>query len=694
MVKNYSSEKIRNISVVAHGGVGKTSFIEAMLYSAGVTNRLGKVEDGTTVTDYTQEEIERQISINTALVCPEWKNHKLNVMDTPGFSDFIGNVIGALRVADAAVILLSSTAGIEVGTESAWQIIKKQELPAFIVVNRMDKEHSNFEDCYQMARERFGGAVVQLQFPVNEGEGFNQIVDLTKMKVLTFNDISGKYTESELSGDLATKANEMRKQLEESIAENDEALMEKYFETEKLEENELIEGLRREIKNRNIIPFLCSASTGNVGVSRIMDLLVDFAPSPADTPEVKGVKPGTDEEVIRKTTDDESLSAITFKTISEQHIGELSLFRVYSGTLKSGMEVFNSTRSNSEKIGQMYFVNGKNRKETSTVQAGDIVGIVKLKNTHTGDTICDKKSPIELPKIDFPAPVIRTAIMPKNKGDEEKIGTGLNSLHEEDPTFSVKYDNEVKQMLMHGQGELQFDIAVKRLKDKFGVEVEVSEPRIPFRETIRKKVEAQGKFKKQSGGRGQYGDCHLRLEPLPTGEGFEFVDEITGGVIPGKYIPAIEKGVRETMAEGVIAGYPVVDIKVAVYFGSYHSVDSSDMAFKVAGSMAFKKAFADARPVLLEPIYNLEITVPEEYMGDVMGDISSRRGKIQGMESEGPFQIIKANVPLSELYKYSTSLRSLTQGRGIHSRTFSHYEEVPADVQAKIVEAYQAEKAE
>jgi elongation factor G len=694
MVKNFSSEKIRNISIVGHGGVGKTSFVEAMLFSAGVTTRLGKVEEGNTVTDYTQEEIDRQVSINTALACTEWKNHKLNILDTPGYSDFIGNMIGAVRVADTAIILLSSTAGVEVGTESAWQIIRKQEIPTFIVINRMDKEHSNFEQCFDMARVRFGNAVIQLQLPANEGEGFNQIVDLIKMKLLTFNDTSGKYTESALSGDLAEKAGQLRKQLEESIAENDEKLMEKYFETEKLDEQEFLQGLRREIKNKNIIPIFCSAATTNVGVSRIMEFIVDFAPAPSDTPEIKGVRPGTEDVLIRKTTDSEFLSALVFKTIAEQHVGELSLFRVYSGTLKSGLEVYNSTRNTTEKIGQMYFINGKTRKETSEVQAGDIVGIVKLKSTHTGDSICDKKNIIELNKIEFPAPVTRTAITPKNKGDEDKIGTGLNSLHEEDPTFSVRYDQEIKQMLMYGQGELQFDIAVKRLKDKFSVEVDVTEPRIPYRETIRKKVEAQGKYKKQSGGRGQYGDCHLRIEPQPSGTGFEFADEVVGGVIPGKYIPAIEKGVREAMVEGVIAGYPVVDIRVAVYFGSYHSVDSSDMAFKVAGSMAFKKAFLDAKPVLLEPIYNVEITVPEEYMGDVMGDISSRRGKIQGMEAEGPFQIIKAKVPLSELYKYSTTLRSLTQGRGIHSRAFSHYDEVPAEVQAKIVGAYKSDKEE
>lgn len=691
-MKSYTIDKIRNVGVIAHGDVGKTSLVEAMLYSAGATTRLGKVEDGTTTTDFSPEEIERGITINSSIGVAEWKKHKLNLIDTPGFSDFIGEVICGLRVADSVIVMLSSTAGVEVGTELTWNIAKDYQLPAFVFINRMDKEHADFNNVLQMAKDRIGSAVVPLQIPVNAGESFNTVVDLIKMKLLTFTDEKGAYTEGEIPADLADQAQEMRKQLEESIAENDEALMEKYFETEKLEPEELKAGLRKEIRNRNIIPLLCGAASNNAGASRLMDILVEFGPSPQDMGEVKGTKPNSDDEVSFQADSASPVSALIFKTIAEQHIGELSFFRVFSGTLKSGMEVQNISQSSSEKIGQIFFTNGKNRKDAQEIGAGDIGAAVKLKNTHTGDTLADKKSPILLPKIKFPAPVIRTAVQPKNKGDEDKLANGLHSIHEEDPTFVVNYDTEIKQMLMMGQGEIQFDIAVKRLKEKFGVEVETSEPRIPYRETIRAKVEKQGKFKKQSGGRGQYGDCHLRLEPQPRGEGFVFLDEVVGGVIPGKYIPAIEKGVRETMETGVIAGYPVVDVKVAVYFGSYHSVDSSDMAFKVAGSMAFKKAFNEARPVLLEPVYDVEVVVPEEYMGDVMGDISGRRGKISGMDAEGPFQIIKAKVPLAELYKYSTTLRSITQGRGIHRRAFSHYEEVPSDIQAKIMAAYEQDE--
>ncbi len=692
-MKEYSIDRIRNISLVAHGQVGKTSLAEAMLFTAGETTRLGKVDDGTTVSDYIQDEIERKISISTAVALMEWQKHKLNIIDTPGFSDFVGEVISALRVVESVVVMVSATAGVEVGTESVWKLAKNNKLAGFFFVNRMDKEHADFNKTLDSMRNRFGSSLVPIQFPVTAGEGFDSIVDLIKMKVLTYqNDLSGQYTEKDIPANLLEKAQNLRKKLEESIAENDEALMEKYLETEKLDDKELIEGLRREVVKCNIVPVLCGAASTNKGVARLMDAIVDFAPSPVDVPAVLGVKPESTIEIARKADAKEPLCALVFKTIAEQHLGELSFFRVFSGSLEAGMEILNSSVANTEKLSQVFFMTGKSRKEATVISAGDIGATVKLKNTKTSDTLCDKKNPILLPKIAFPDPIIRTALVAKNKGDEEKISAGLHSIHGEDPTITFQYDPEVKQLVMSGQGELQFDIVSKRLKDRYGVEVEMVEPRIPYRETIRKKVEAQGKYKKQSGGRGQYGDCHLRLEPQFRGAGFEFLDEVVGGVIPGKYIPAIEKGVRETMTDGVLAGYPVVDLKVAVFFGSYHAVDSSDMAFKVAGSMAFKKAFMEASPVLLEPIYNLEVTVPEECMGDVMGDISSRRGKILGMEAEGPFQTIKAKVPLAELYKYSTSLRSLTQGRGIHRRSFSHYEEVPGEVQAKIVEASQKSK--
>ena len=692
-MNDYTTDKIRNVALLSHGGVGKTSLAEAIIFSAGATSRLGNVEDGTTVSDYSQEEIERKISISSSMLHCFWKKHKLNIIDTPGYFDFAGEVIGALRVVDSSIILIDAAAGVEVGTESNWRMSEKNNLPRIFFINKFDKEHANFDNAIEALQQRFGNEVVPLQFPVNQGEGFNSIIDLVKMKMLTYADgNTGKVTVADIPADHADRAQELRSSLEETISENDEALLDKFCEVGELTAEEFANGLRGEIVRHNLYPVLCGAAASNIGIGALMDFIAEFCPSPKDADDAKGTTPNTEDEVTRKPDTSEPTAALIFKTISEQHVGELSFCRVFSGEVKSGSELLNSTRSASEKIGQLFLMNGRNRQDTNTLIAGDIGATVKLKNTHTSDTLCDKKNPIVLPKIDFPAPVIRVAVEPKTKGDEEKIGTGLATMHEEDPTFIVEYDPAIKQSVMSGQGELQLDIVVKRLKEKFGVEVNLIQPRIPYLETIRAKVEVQGKYKKQSGGRGQYGDCHLRIEPMPRGEGFIFEDKVVGGVIPGKFIPAIEKGVRETMEEGVLAGYKVVDVKTAVYYGSYHSVDSSDMAFKIAASMGFKKGFMDAKPMLLEPIYDVEITVPEEYMGDVMGDISSRRGKIQGMEAEGPFQVIKAKVPLSELYKYSTMLRSLTQGRGIHKRNFSHYEQVPNEVQEKIVAEAQAAK--
>lgn len=692
-MKDYSIDAIRNVALLSHGGVGKTSLAEAILFSTAESNRFGSVDDGTSIADYSQEEIERKISISASLLHCFWEKNKFNIIDTPGYFDFIGEVIGALRVADSAVILMDATAGVEVGTESSWKMATNNHLSRIVFMNKLDKEHANFESAVDTAQQRFGHEVVPLQFPVNQSEGFNAIIDLVKMKMLTFaDDKSGKYTESDIPAELADRARELRLQLEETIAENDETLLEKFCDVGELEPQEFITGLRNEIIRQNIFPVLCGAATSNIGVQTLLEFISKFYPSPVDVPEIEGIVPNTDEKIRRKSDVSAPLSALVFKTVAELHVGELSFFRVYSGQIRSGSELLNSTQGANEKIGQLFLMNGRNRKEIDSLKAGDIGATVKLKSTHTGDTLCDKRDPIVFQAIDFPSPVIRVAVEPKSKGDEEKISTGLSSIHEEDPTFIVEYDTDIKQTVMSGQGELQLDIVVKRLKDKFGIDVNLIQPKIPYRETIRAKAEAQGKYKKQSGGRGQYGDCHLRLEPMQRGEGFEFVDKIVGGVIPSKYIPAVEKGVRETLDEGVLARYKVVDVKVTVFYGSYHSVDSSDMAFKIAASMGFKKAFMDAKAMLLEPIYDIEVTVPEEYMGDVMGDISSRRGKIQGMAAEGPFQVIKAKVPLAELYKYSTTLRSLTQGRGIHKRAFSHYEEVPGDIAQKIIAAAQEHK--
>lgn len=687
-MKDLRTEIIRNIVTGAHSGSGKTSLVEAMLYSMGVTNRLGTIEQGNTVSDYNEDEIERQISLNSSILHGPWKKHKINIIDTPGFMDFFGDVVASLYVADLVLVLISAASGVEVGTEMVWQEANKQKRPRFLVINKLDRENVDFDKIVNEVKESFGSEVTVCQFPVETGPNFLKIVDVVRNKLLVFpNDKSGKYTEEEIPSDLKDKADSLRNELVESIAEIDESLMEKYFEAGELSEEEIHEGLKKAIRERLIFPIFCTSATNNVGVSSLLDAIVEFGPSPKDLGPIKSVD-GEEREIDSNGP----LTALVFKTIAEAHVGELSFVKVFSGTLKQGMDVQNSSQEMVERIGQMYFLNGKNKDSAESIIAGDIGALVKLKNTHTGDTLVDKGSKFKLPKIEFPEPIIRIAIKAKAKGEEDKIANGLHALHEEDPTFLVKYDPELKQTIVSGQGEMHLDIILKRLKQRFGVDVDTEKPKIPYRETIRSKAEAQGKYKKQSGGRGQYGDCWLRLEPLPRGEEFEFVDAIVGGVIPGKFIPAVEKGVRETMAEGVLAGYPVVDVKVTVYDGSYHSVDSSEMAFKIAASMAFKKAFVEAKPVILEPIYDVEVRVPEEFMGDVMGDISSRRGKIQGMESDGRFQIIKAKVPEAELYKYSTALRSMTQGRGIHKRSFSHYEEVPPDIQQKIIEESQKEK--
>ncbi len=694
-MKDYTVDKIRNVGLVSHGGVGKTSLAEAMLFSAGEINRLGTIDDGTTVSDYSSDEIDRKISISSSILHLSWKNHKINIVDTPGYSDFVGEVIGALQVCDTAVILVNGVAGIEVGTETAFRLAEQKKIPRVFFVNRLDKEHADFNKVLEMTQQRFGNSVVAIQFPVNEGEGFDSVVDIVKMKMLRFEkNKSGKFTEEPIPADLADQAADLRNSLMETISENDEELLNIFCDVGELTDEQLKTGLRNEIIKGNVLPVVCGAATENIGVLQLLDLIGSGCPSPLDRPKVEGLKPKTSETITREISADAPLSALVFKTVSEPHVGELSFFRVFSGSIKTGSEVLNATKGVIEKIGQIYLMNGKARKEIGQVNVGDMGAIVKLKGTSTGDTLCDKANPILLPEIKFPEPVIRVAVVPKAKGDEEKISTGLHTIQDEDPTFKVVIDPELKQIIVHGQGELHLDIIIKRLKEKYGVEVDIVEPKIPYRETIKGKAEGAHKYKKQSGGRGQYGDVSLRIEALPRGQGYEFVDAIVGGVIPGKYIPAVEKGIKEALAGGVIAGYPVVDVKVTLYYGSYHTVDSSDMAFKIAGSMCFKKIFKEAKPVLLEPIYDIEVQVPEEYMGDVMGDISSRRGKIQGMDAEGPFQIIKAKVPLAELYRYSTTLRSLTQGRGVHRRKFSHYEEVPKDAADKIIAQVEVAKEE
>jgi elongation factor G len=692
-LKEFAAENIRNIALIGHGGAGKTSLAEALLFTTGATNRLGRVEEGSTASDYHPDEIERRISINASLLFCEWKGKKINIIDTPGYTDFTGEVKCGLRVADSALLLLKAVEGVEVGTEVAWSYTEELKTPVTVIVNKLNNENSNFERTVQQAKEHLGNDVTVLQFPMNEGLGFDAIVDLLLMKLLRFSAASkGRFVEEEIPAEFRGRAEQLREELVEKIAESDEALLDKFIEKGSLAEDEFHSGLKQAIRTRKIYPVLCASATQNIGSGSILDFIADYCPSPLDRTNAIGVDPNSKKEVEVPLQNNGQPTLFVFKTVSEPHLGELSFFRVYSGSVAAGMDLVNESNGRTERLSQIYVMNGKERKEVSRLLAGDLGAVVKLKDTHTNNTLSSKSFPVVLSPIEFPEPVISMAIVPKAKGDEEKIAAGLHALHEEDPTFLVKVEPELGQTVISGQGELHLAIIVKRLKEKYGVEVDLTEPRIPYREAVRGKARAQGKYKRQSGGRGQYGDVWLQVEPKPRGTGFEFVDAIVGGVVPGKYVPAVEKGVVETMQHGVLAGYPVIDVKVTLDDGSYHPVDSSDLAFKIAGSMAFKKAFLEARPILLEPIYEVEVLVPKDFMGDVLGDISSRRGKILGMETEGTNQKVRALIPLAEIHRYSTVLRSMTQGRGIHRRKFSHYEEVPREITEKIVAAFSKEK--
>ena len=681
-MKEYTVDKIRNIGVVGHGTTGKTSLVEAMLFVGKVITRLGNVDSGNTVCDYTEDEIERKISINTAMGHVDIKGTKINILDMPGYADFFGEVKSGLRAADTALIVVNGVGGVEVGTEEVWRTAIEYDMPRSFFVNRMDKENANYMNCVTAIQENFSNHAMPLTISWGDGLEFKGVIDLVKMKAIKF-DKDGKAETVDIPGDMADVAQEWHDKLVEAAAESDEELMEKFFDAGELTNEELIKGLQKGIADRSIYPIFCGVATTAAGVSTFLNYVVQLFPAP----DYKGEVTGTldEKEVTRKISDSEKASLFIFKTVSEQHVGDLSFFKVMSGKIKSGDDLMNVRKRDSERISAILFPNGKERSEGTSISVGDIGALVKLKSTKTSDTLAVKGAEIQYPPIDFPKPSIQLAAQAKAKGDEDKIASGLNKLKEEDPTIKVILDAELKQTLLEGQGELHLDIITSKLKKRFGVDVELGKPRIPYQSAIRKKVEVQGKFKRQSGGRGQYGDCWLRLEPLPRGGDFEFVDAIVGGVIPGKFVPAVEKGVLEARVEGGLAKTKVIDFRVTCYDGSYHTVDSSDMAFKIAGSMGFKAGFEQADPYLLEPIFNVTIRVPEEYMGDVMGDVSSRRGRIMGMDPDGKSQIIRAQIPQAEMYKYSTSLRSLTQGRGTHTRDFSHYEEVPREISEKVI---------
>ncbi len=683
-----STDQTRNIALCGHSGAGKTTLSEAMLFNMKVVNRMGRIADGSTVSDFDKAEIDRKMSLRMALMHGDWRGAKLNIIDTPGYADFIAEAKAALRIADAAVVAVDGVAGVEIGTERVWRFAEEFRLPTLVVINKMDRAEADPDRVVEMARERLGKGVVPLQMAVNPGESFNQLVDLISMKAVTYK--GGKAEVGDIPADQADAAQALREQLVEAVAETDEALLEKFFGEGELSQDDLLGGLRSAILSRALTPAFFSAAQNDMGVDLLMTAVAEYLPGPAHSAGLSLVDSG--EPMV--AGDGAPLAAFVFKTIAEQHVGDLTLMRVYTGHMKPGDEVFNSTRGASERIGQMFRLNGHNRVDVEEAAEGDIVALVKLKDTHTGNTLCTKAKPVKLPVVEVPEPLICVAVEPKEKGSEDRMATGMAQIHDEDPSFTFRFDPEVRQSLLFAQGELHLDTIVQRLKGRYGVEVNIESPRIPYRETIRGTSEGHHRHKKQSGGRGQFGEVQLRISPRPRGEGFDFGSEVVGGNIPGNFIPAIEKGIVETLVEGPVAGYKVVDVGVSVLDGKYHAVDSDEVSFKIAGSVAFKDAFLKAKPILLEPIYSLTITIPEEYMGDVMGDLSSRRGRISGMDTSGHSQIIRAEVPLSELERYATTLRSMTQGKGIHSQKFERYEEVPGDQMAKVVDASKKAKTE
>lgn len=694
-MREFTPEQIRNVAIIGHGSSGKTILAEAMLLSSGATTRIGRIEDGSTTSDYHSDEIERQISINSTLLSTTFRDHKINLIDTPGYSDFLGDVISSLRVVDTALLVLKSAEGVEVGSELVWNYADKAETPVVIAINKMDNEHAEFDQVIEEARTRLSSDVVIAQFPVNKGPNFSTCIDVIRKKMMTFaTDGSGKYEESEVPEEYKSRIEVEHQALLEKVAESSEELLDAFFEKGTLSEAEMAQGLKSAIRNRKVFPVFCMAAQMNIGVGRLMEFLINYCPDPLTDRTYPALKGETDEEIIITPSPSGDACAFVFKTISEPHVGELSLFRVYNGTITAGSDMINQNSGKSERLNQLYSLRGKERVDMPKVTVGDIAAAVKLKDTHTNNTLTAKGYNTRIPPIAFPEPVMSCAVKSKAKGDEDKIGTGLHTLHEEDPSFRVRVDQETGETIVDGQGEIHINVMTKRLKERFGVEVELSPPRIPYRETIRKSSDVSYKHKKQTGGAGQYAEVYIKLEPNPRGEGYEFVDNIVGGVISGRFIPAVDKGIQEQMARGVVAGCRMIDMKVTLYDGSQHTVDSNEMAFKTAAQMAFKKAVNDSNPILLEPIYEIEVTVPDEFMGDVMGDISTHRGKIQGMDANGPFQVIKAKVPLSELYNYATRLRSITQGRGLFRRSFSNYEDVPGDVQQRIVDEYKAAKLE
>lgn len=686
MAREYSLEKTRNIGIMAHIDAGKTTTTERILFYTGVTHKIGEVHEGAATMDWMVQEQERGITITSAATTCHWKDHRINIIDTPGHVDFTVEVERSLRVLDGTVAVLTARGGVEPQTETVWRQAERYNVPRMAYVNKMDITGADFFNVMKMMRERLNANPVAIQLPIGAEDEFKGIIDLVKMDAIVYEDDLGKVTdEVEIPAEYKEQAEEYREKLLEACAEADDELMEKYLGGEEVTEAEIRHAIRKATIACEMTPVTCGTSYRNKGVQPLLDAIVDYMPAPTDIPPIAGVNPDTGEADSRPASDSAPFSALAFKIMTDPFVGKLAFFRVYSGTLNSGSYVFNATKDNKERIGRILQMHANNRKEIDVVYSGDIAAAVGLKNTTTGDTLCDEANPIILESMEFPDPVISVAVEPATKNDQEKMGIALQKLAEEDPTFRVHTDAETGQVIISGMGELHLQIIVDRMLREFKVDCKVGEPQVAYRETIRKSVKSEGKFVRQSGGHGQYGHCWLELFPQEAGEGFTFENKVVGGVIPKEFINPIEAGVRQAMESGVVAGYPMVDIKVVVYDGSFHEVDSSEAAFKVAGSMAFKAGAEKANPVLLEPYVKVEVTVPEEYMGDVIGDLNSRRGRIDGMEPRNGVQVINAYVPLSEMFGYSTDLRSKTQGRGNYSMEVSFYDEVPKNIADAVV---------
>jgi elongation factor G len=684
-MQQYGLDNIRNVVLLSHSGAGKTSASEVMLFAAGAIKRLGKVEDGSTTSDYDPDELKRQISISLSLLPLEWKGTKLNIIDTPGYSDFVGEVRAAMRVSEGAVIMVCAASGVEVGTEQVWGYCEQGNLPRLIFINKMDRENADFNKTVGQIQDRFGAKCLPLQLPIGAQNSFEGIVDLLAMKAYSGADAK----EAEVPAALQSQAGSFREKLIEAIAEFDDKLIEKYLEGQELSQEEIGGGLRQAILAGKMVPILTGSALKNIGIGMLMDAIHGYLPS---AKEGKVVTLSDSKEQTSEPSADSPLAALVFKTSADPYVGKLTYFRVYNGAVTSNSQVWNANRKGAERIGQLFMIRGKNQEPITQIGAGDMGAVAKLAATNTGDTLCTQAKPIKIAPIEFPEPIFNLAVHPKTKADLDKLGAALTRIAEEDPTIEVHREADTNETIMSGIGESQLEVAADRMQRKFGVGVKLQVPKVPYKETITVGAKAEYKHKKQTGGHGQYGHVLLELEPLPRGSGHEFADKIVGGAIPRNYVPAVEKGVNEAIHEGVLAHFPVIDVRATVYDGSFHPVDSSEICFKIAGAGAFKKGLAEGQPILLEPIMNIEVTIPEDYTGDIIGDLNTKRARVQGMNPGGGFNIIEAQVPQAEILRYSIDLKSITQGRGSYKSSFSHYEEVPAHVTEKIIAARQAEK--